>query len=40
MKKWIGKDYEYWLEKIKIYKENNLNLIIVKNIEEFKNIGL
>lgn len=37
-KKWLGKDYDYWLEKIEIYKRENLNLIIVKKIEEFKKI--
>lgn len=34
-KKWIGKDYEYWLEKLKIYKREKLNLKIVKNEKEF-----
>ena len=27
-KKWIGKDYFYWLEKIEIYKNQNLNYIV------------
>lgn len=35
-KKWIGKDYDYWLEKIEIYKKQNLNFFIVKNINELK----
>lgn len=37
-KKWIGKDYDYWLEKIEIYKSQNLNLFIVKNFNELKEV--
>lgn len=33
-KKWLGKDYEYWLEKLKIYNEQNLKYKIVKNKNE------
>lgn len=36
-KKWLGKDYQYWLEKIQIYKDNNLKLKIFKNFDDFKN---
>lgn len=36
--KWIGKDYDYWLEKIKIYEKNNLNFKVVKNFVEFRGI--
>jgi len=35
-KKWLGKDYEYWLTKIEIYKRENLNFVIVKTFSEFK----
>lgn len=34
-KKWLGKNYEYWLEKIEIYKRENLKLIIIKTEKEF-----
>ena len=34
--KWIGKDYDYWLEKLKLYKTLNLNLVIIKKFKEFK----
>ena len=41
---WLGQDYIYWLNKLKIYEENNLNYKIFYNlnqIKEFinKNIG-
>lgn len=36
-KKYLGKDYEYWLDKIQQYKDKNLNFIIFYNFEEFKN---
>lgn len=38
-KKWIGKDYDYWLDKIKEYKKNKLELKIVYSLEEFKKIA-
>ena len=37
-KKWLGKDYEYWLDKIEIYKRENLKFVIVKKFSEFKKI--
>ena len=35
-KKWIGKDYDYWLEKLRIYEENKLLLKVFKRFEEFE----
>jgi hypothetical protein len=35
-KKWIGKDYDYWIEKLETYKNENLNFIVIKSFEEFK----
>jgi hypothetical protein len=35
-KKWIGKDYEYWLEKIEVYKREKLNYVIFYSFKEFK----
>lgn len=37
-KKWLGKDYEYWCEKIKIYQDKQLKFLIVYNFEEFKKV--
>ena len=37
-RKWIGKDYDYWLEKLEIYKKNNLNFKVVKNFKEFRDV--
>jgi hypothetical protein len=37
-KKWLGKDYEYWLNKLEIYKENNLNYKIIYNLNELKKL--
>lgn len=37
-KKWIGEDYNYWLEKIKIYEVQNLKYKVVYNLEEFKRL--
>ena len=34
-KEWLKKDYNYWLEKLKIYKNNKLKFYIVKTYEEF-----
>lgn len=34
-KKWIGKDYDYWLEKIEIYKREKLNFKIIKSFNQF-----
>jgi hypothetical protein len=36
-KKWIGKDYDYWLEKIEIYKNQKLNFKVIKTFNEFLN---
>lgn len=35
-KKWIGKDYQYWLEKLEEYKSKGLPVVVFKNITEFK----
>lgn len=35
-KKWIGKDYQYWLEKLELYKKQNLNLKIFLTFDDFK----
>lgn len=35
---WLSENYKYWLEKIDIYKNQNLDLIIVKNFDEFYKI--
>jgi hypothetical protein len=35
-KKWLGKDYEYWLDKLEIYKREKLNYKIVYNLNELK----
>lgn len=37
-KKWLGKNYEYWLDKLKIYNKEKLNFKIVKTLEELKQI--
>ena len=36
-KMWLGKDYDYWIEKLQIYKNNNLNYIVFKSMFEFEN---
>jgi len=33
-KKWLGQDYNYWLNKLEIYKQNNLQYKIVYTLEE------
>jgi hypothetical protein len=35
-KSWLGKDYEYWKEKIEIYKRENLNFTVVTSFDLFK----
>jgi hypothetical protein len=35
-KKWLGKDYEYWLNKLEIYKQENLTYLIFKKFNDFK----
>jgi arsenate reductase-like glutaredoxin family protein len=37
-KKWLKKDYQYWLEKLEIYKNNNLIYEIVYNLKEFQQL--
>ena len=37
-KKWLGKNYDYWIEKLSIYKKQNLNYKVIKNLEELKKI--
>ena len=34
--KWLEKEYKYWLNKLEIYKTNNLKYKIIYNIKEFK----
>ena len=36
-KKWLGKDYDYWLAKLEIYKREKLNYVIIYNLNELKN---
>ena len=33
-KKWLGKNYDYWLEKIKIYQQQHLNYKILYSLQE------
>ena len=35
--KWLEKEYKYWLDKLEIYKNNNLNYKIIYNIKDFEN---
>ncbi len=35
-KAWLGKDYEYWKEKIEIYERENLNFAVVTSFDSFK----
>lgn len=37
-KKYIGKNYNNWLDKIDLYKTNNMNYVIVYTFEEFKHL--
>ena len=37
-KKWLGKKYDYWLNKIKIYNNQGLDLKIVYDFNEFKEL--
>jgi hypothetical protein len=37
-KKWLGKDYQYWLDKIKHYKKEGLSYVIIYSVNELKNI--
>lgn len=34
-KKWLGKDYDSWIEKLDEYKIKNLNYVILYNFTEF-----
>ena len=38
--KWLEKEYKYWLNKLEIYKTNNLKYKIIYNIKEFKDFIL
>ena len=29
-------DYDYWLEKLQLYKDNNLDFLIIKSFKKFK----
>jgi hypothetical protein len=35
-KKWLGQDYQYWLNKLDIYKQNNLKYKIIYTLNELK----
>lgn len=35
-KKWLGRDYEYWTNKLEIYKQNNLNYKIFYTLSDLK----
>jgi hypothetical protein len=37
-KKWLGKNYDYWIEKLKIYEKYNMNLKIIYSLEELKQL--
>ena len=37
-KDWIGKNYDNWIEKLKIYKEQNLNLIVIKKGDNYSSM--
>ena len=37
-KKWLGCNYDKWIEKLQLYKNNNLNYKIIYNLNEFKQI--
>ena len=37
-KKWLGKNYEYWLDKLNQYQEKKLNMIIVYSVNDLKKI--
>lgn len=37
-KEWLKEDYNYWLEKLKIYKNNKLNFYIIYTYNEFINL--
>jgi len=39
-KEWLGNDYQYWLDKLKIYEKNNLTYKIIYNLKELKQQGL
>jgi hypothetical protein len=34
-KKWLGKNYDYWIEKLNIYKNENLKMYVIKTYKEF-----
>jgi hypothetical protein len=36
--KWLQQEYRFWINKLDIYKENNLNFCVVKSFDEFKNL--
>lgn len=33
-KKWIGRDYDYWIEKLNHYKSENLDFKVIYNVDE------
>jgi hypothetical protein len=35
-KKWLKENYDYWLEKLKIYESEKLNYKIFYNFNDFK----
>lgn len=39
-KKWLGRHYEYWKQKLQIYKDQNLQFEIVYNLDDLKEVIL
>ena len=33
--KWLGNDYQYWLDKLNLYKNQNLHYYVIKTFDEF-----
>lgn len=36
-KEWLGKDYEYWKEKLRLYEESGFNYKVFLSFDDFKN---
>lgn len=35
-REWLGRDYERWHEKLKLYSDNGMTLVIARSFDEFK----
>lgn len=35
-KKWLKENYNYWIEKLEIYKREQLSVVVVKSFDDFK----